>query len=157
MGRSLLRQGNRKRFESCWWPLSCLCARTLGVRHNACPIPFGNISSTAQVTQQHGAVVLYKRLGVVFWLSIQFSEIWRMTYFSGKCPPPRPPPQPRSSLLLDWHSFAWTRPQLVLYAREERLAEQSPWPSRNRGNRPPPPGSGRYGHAGCCLAHTVSC
>ncbi|CAM9198823.1 unnamed protein product [Scytosiphon promiscuus] len=34
--------------------------------------------------------------------------------------------------------------QLVLYAREERLAEQSPWPSRHR-RMPPPPGPGRGG------------
>eukprot|EP00752_Nemacystus_decipiens_P005205 g4724.t1 len=35
--------------------------------------------------------------------------------------------------------------QLVLYAREERLAEQSPWPRRPRGNMPPPPGPGSGG------------
>lgn len=39
---------------------------------------------------------------------------------------------------------SYTPFQLVLYAREERLAEQSPWPSRYRGNMPPPPGPGRY-------------
>ncbi|CAM9206897.1 unnamed protein product [Ectocarpus sp. 6 AP-2014] len=35
--------------------------------------------------------------------------------------------------------------QLVLYAREERLAEQSPWPRRHRGKMPPPPGPGSGG------------
>ncbi|CAM9833355.1 unnamed protein product [Ectocarpus sp. 8 AP-2014] len=34
---------------------------------------------------------------------------------------------------------------LVLYAREERLAEQSPWPRRHRGKMPPPPGPGSGG------------
>ncbi|CAM9760077.1 unnamed protein product [Ectocarpus sp. 4 AP-2014] len=35
--------------------------------------------------------------------------------------------------------------QLVLYAREARLAEQSPWPRRHRGKMPPPPGPGSGG------------
>ncbi|CAM9356144.1 unnamed protein product, partial [Ectocarpus fasciculatus] len=34
---------------------------------------------------------------------------------------------------------------LVLYAREERLAEQSPWRSKHRGKMPPPPGPGSGG------------
>ncbi|CAM9284409.1 unnamed protein product, partial [Hapterophycus canaliculatus] len=34
---------------------------------------------------------------------------------------------------------------LVLYAREERLAEQSPWPSRHRGMPPPPDQAGTRG------------